>query len=210
MKTAARSFFHEPPQNLNCAQAVLRAYQDAAGDNTHSVDAFKSFGGKLPFATTENSHCGGIIMTTGITATEQDAARLSEKRAALHPDCFACGPFHAHGLRLHFEVDGDGVAEAVWNPSGKFRSYPDRVHGGVIATLMDSAMVHALFAKDVVGVTAEMNRHEVGFGNPVHIFGWVEFSRRGVFCCRAEVRQDGRLAAHATAKFMRMAVSGQP
>ncbi len=92
-------------------------------------------------------------------------------------------------------------------PKDEFKSYPDRVHGGVVATLMDSAMVHALFARDVAGVTAELvirYLREVASREPVHVSGWVESSRLGVFFCRAEVRQDGRLAAHATAKFMRM------
>jgi acyl-coenzyme A thioesterase PaaI-like protein len=109
-------------------------------------------------------------------------------------------------------VGPDGVARAAWNPSEEFKSYADRVHGGVIATLMDSAMVHALFARDVAGVTAELvirYHHEVAFRESVHVTGWVESSRRGVFYCRAEVRQMDRLAAHATAKFMRMAVAAQ-
>jgi hypothetical protein len=74
----------------------------------------------------------------------------------LHRDCFACGGLNAHGLKLHFEVDANGVASAVWQPSGEFLSYADRVHGGIIATLLDSSMVHALFAQGVAGVTAEL------------------------------------------------------
>lgn len=146
-------------------------------------------------------------MNTTHIATRPNAQVLSEKRKAFHPHCFACGVTHGHGLNLCFHVGTDGTASAVWIPSNGFESYPDRIHGGVIATLIDSSIVHALFARDVIGVTAELSiryHHSVTFLEPVHVSGWVESSRRGVFYCRAEVRQKGRLAAHATAKFMRM------
>lgn len=152
-------------------------------------------------------------MKRATIATEPGTSALSEKRAELHPQCFACSVCHGHGLNLHFDVGPDGIASAVWKPSDAFGSYPDRIHGGVIATLMDSAMVHALFARDVAGVTAELTvRYQQGvtFHEPVHVTGWVESVRRGIFYCRAEVCQHDRLAAHATAKFMRMAASGQP
>lgn len=124
-----------------------------------------------------------------------------------HHDCFACGVCNKGGLNLHFEIDSDGVAAAFWQPTPAFQSYPDRVHGGVIATMLDSAIVHALFAKGIAGVTAEMTIRylkRVGLQEPLHVCGHVESEKHGVFICRAQVHQGGVLAVRASAKFVAM------
>jgi acyl-coenzyme A thioesterase PaaI-like protein len=142
-----------------------------------------------------------ITMDTDATTTERVGPGV------LHRDCFACGGFNAHGLKLHFEVDADGVAAAVWQPSGDFLSYADRVHGGIIATLLDSSMVHALFAQGVAGVTAELTiryLQGVNIDDPIHVSGWMESTRLGIYLCRAEVRQAGSPVVRASAKFVAM------
>lgn len=45
MKAHALAVFHRPPENLNCAQAVLDAYQVATGRMVAAVAEFKPFGG---------------------------------------------------------------------------------------------------------------------------------------------------------------------
>jgi acyl-coenzyme A thioesterase PaaI-like protein len=142
-------------------------------------------------------------METTVATTEKAKETLKE----LHRDCFACGIGHHSGLNLHFEVGADGVARAQWSPSPAFRSYPDRVHGGVIATLMDSAIVHALFAQGVMGVTAEFTiryLNSVNVTDPVLVTGWVESKRLGVYLCCGGIHQAGLLAVRASAKFMEM------
>lgn len=126
-------------------------------------------------------------------------------RHASHEACFACGVTGQSGLRLHFEVGEDGVALAEWMPKQEFRSYPDRIHGGVVATLLDSAMVHTLFARGIAGVTAEITiryLQAVSPDAPAHITGWVEGAPGRIHRCRAEVHQNGSLAVRATAKFV--------
>lgn len=135
--------------------------------------------------------------------TPSAASRLQ----ASHAECFACGVTSPNGLGLHFSVGPDGVSRATWQPSMVFRSYPDRIHGGVLATLLDSAIVHALFAEGVAGVTAELNLRfleKVDPGLPVEVIGRVENRRRGVYFCSAEVVQGGKTAVRADAKFMAM------
>jgi len=126
---------------------------------------------------------------------------------ALHSDCFACGICNRSGLHLHFEVGADGVAHATWQPGCDFRSYPDRIHGGVIATLLDSSIVHALFSRGVAGVTVELTiryLQSVNIHDPVHITGWVESARHGLYACRSEIEQAGITVVRAAAKFMDM------
>jgi acyl-coenzyme A thioesterase PaaI-like protein len=142
-------------------------------------------------------------MTTMDTNATTDSSTLKDS----HRDCFACGGCNVHGLKLHFEVDENGVAAADWQPSGEFLSYADRVHGGIIATLLDSSMVHALFAQGVAGVTADLTiryLQGVNIDDPIHVSGWVESTRLGIHLCRAEVRQVGNLVVRASAKFVAM------
>ena len=123
----------------------------------------------------------------------------------LHCGCFACGAANPTGLGLRYEVTAAGIATARWEPTAIFRSYEDRIHGGVLATLLDGAMVHALFASGVVGVTAEMTLrylHSVQVGVPVQVTGWVKSNRLGIYLCAAEIRQADTLAVRAAAKFM--------
>ena len=127
--------------------------------------------------------------------------------AAGHAHCFACGAANPHGLRLQFDADTDGSVWAQWMPGDGFRSYPDRVHGGVLATMLDSAMVHALFARGIAGVTAEMTIRYPSRANgiePLLITAGVDSERHGVYFCHAEIRQAGIPVARATAKFMAM------
>jgi uncharacterized protein (TIGR00369 family) len=137
-------------------------------------------------------------------------ATITDKTAALrdsHRDCFACGIHNEAGLGLRFEIDPDGIASASWQAAPRFQSYAKCLHGGVIATLLDGAMVHALFAKGIAGVTAEMTiryMRSVGLEKPLRVTGSVVAERHGLFLCRADVHQDGVHAARATAKFMSM------
>jgi len=124
-----------------------------------------------------------------------------------HRDCFACGIGNPLGLKLHFDVDDDGTAAADWSPTAVYSSYPDRVHGGIIATLLDSAMVHALFATGVAGVTVESTiryRKKMKLHQPVHITGWVNSVRHGLYLCKAEIRQENQRIVWNQAKFMAM------
>ena len=143
-----------------------------------------------------------------ITAMDTNATIETQALADSHRACFACGASNNDGLNLHFDIGPDSMASAVWQPSTAFQSYPDRLHGGVIATLLDSVIVHALFAKGIAGVTAEMTIRylkSAGLREPVHVTGSVVSGRHGVFLCHAEVHQNGTIAVRASAKFMAMA-----
>jgi uncharacterized protein (TIGR00369 family) len=144
------------------------------------------------------------------TITMDTHAATAESAAALrdsHRGCFACGIGNDAGLGLRFETNSNGISTAIWQPSERFCSYPDRLHGGVIATLLDCAMVHALFARGTVAATAEITiryLRSVGWREPLHVTGSVVAESHGLFTCKADVHQGGTHAARATARFMRI------
>jgi acyl-coenzyme A thioesterase PaaI-like protein len=122
-----------------------------------------------------------------------------------HHDCVVCGAGNPGGLQLRYEIGPDGVATSSWLPSQSYQSYPDRIHGGVLAMLLDSAMVHALWSRGVAGVTVEMKiryLRSVDWFSPVRITGEVLASRHGLHLCRATLSQHDAHCAQADAKFL--------
>ena len=82
------------------------------------------------------------------------------------PGCFVCGRENARGLRIPFVVDGEEV-RALFTPGAELAGYEDTVHGGIISSLLDEAIVWAAFAATGrFGVTAELN---VRFRKPLPI-----------------------------------------
>ncbi len=77
--------------------------------------------------------------------------------------CFVCGRENPAGLNLDFSfVDGRASAEFILRKS--FQGYKDIVHGGVIAAILDEAMIKAALAQGIHAVTAAI---AVRFTNPL-------------------------------------------
>ena len=45
MKKNAEEFFHKKPENWNCAQAILKAYQEEFNISDFEIETFQAFGG---------------------------------------------------------------------------------------------------------------------------------------------------------------------
>ncbi len=137
-------------------------------------------------------------------------AALRAHCAQHHAGCFACRPVDRGGLGLAFTVQADGSVATEWicPPGGE--SYTGIVHGGLLATALDSAMVHALFARGIVARTGELTvryRQSVRVGEPVTVSARHRGANHPLHHLEAELRQAGVLCAHARAKFMAVAVS---
>lgn len=125
-------------------------------------------------------------------------------RVACQPDCIAARPRAEGGLGLRFRLLGDGSVQAEFGCEPAFQGYADRLHGGVVATLLDAAMSNCLFARRVRGMTARLNirfRDQIEIGKPAEVQAWVTRVEPPLFELRAEVRQDGEVRALADAKF---------
>lgn len=78
--------------------------------------------------------------------------------------CFVCGKQNPAGLNLNFSFL-DGKASAEFTLGKTFQGYKDVVHGGIIAAVLDEAMIKAVLAQGIKAVTAEIT---VRFKNPLH------------------------------------------
>ncbi len=79
--------------------------------------------------------------------------------------CFACGKENADGLHLEFDYTGEQVRTTLAFPR-KFQGYSNMVHGGLISTVLDEAMVTLLNRMGNFAVTAELS---VRFLSPLSV-----------------------------------------
>ncbi|MFH1498438.1 MAG: PaaI family thioesterase [Verrucomicrobiota bacterium] len=135
------------------------------------------------------------------------ATALNALHDAEHSGCFACGaPDVGPGLGLRFCLStGSTDVAAEWRPPVWAAGYGGTVHGGLIATVLDSAMVHALFARGLLARTADLHiryRHLVLPAAPCRLAARLLRVRGAVFELEATLHQAGRLCARATSRFM--------
>ena len=140
-----------------------------------------------------------------VQVVKQSYAENTGSAAGLHRDCFACG-HGENGLGLVFDLSGVDTVSAEWLCETRYQSYPGIIHGGIIATILDCAMTNCLLIKDISAVTADMHieyLEPVRVGNVVMVSASLVRSRSPLFLLDAEVVQNGRVSARASAKFMR-------
>ena len=120
-------------------------------------------------------------------------------------NCFACGRENPIGMRLHIEL-GEGTARASWTAGDDFVGWSDKLHGGIIATLLDEVMAWAPSSFDSWAVTAEMTvryRSPAAPGEVLSAEGRVTERRRRIYEVRGEVRGgDGRLIAEGKGRYL--------
>ncbi len=108
------------------------------------------------------------------------------------------------GARLHDSDDGAAtlafdVGEEHLNPAGT-------LHGGVVATLVDTAMGQAVRTTTRDGEVPATSQLTVtylrpGQPGPLQVRGRVRTRGRHLTVCEADVEQDGQAVAHAVATF---------
>jgi acyl-coenzyme A thioesterase PaaI-like protein len=141
----------------------------------------------------------------GATRPQAPLEQMQRLHAATHPHCVVCGADNPRGLQVDFRPTADGGVEAHFDCARIFEGYSHRIHGGVIAALLDGAMTNCLFAHGHVAVTAELTvryRHPVMTDRTATVRAWTRDSSHRLHQLRAELLQDGQLLAVATAKFL--------
>lgn len=80
--------------------------------------------------------------------------------------CFGCGQKNSIGLKLRF-TESEDYLHAVWQPTEAYEGYPNVLHGGIIATLLDEIGAWCTTIKlGTACVTSEMYTKYL---NPVYI-----------------------------------------
>ena len=123
--------------------------------------------------------------------------------------CFVCGEKNPIGLKLRLKVDperGESEAEVTFAPH--FQGWAGIVHGGLMATVLDEAMIYAAGAKGLKCVTGEMTVRYVkpaSTGVPYTLKGrFVEEKGRIVLAESELVDAAGTQVARASGKLFKV------
>lgn len=119
---------------------------------------------------------------------------------------FVCGKQNPYGLHLEMHLTENGCY-AWFIPKKQHESYDDRMHGGLISTLLDEVMGDFIYQKTgIPAYTARIEvrfRHPVRIGEKIKIEGNVVSHRGRLYETIGKItKEDGTIAAEATAKMM--------
>lgn len=127
-------------------------------------------------------------------------------QSKLHDTCLLCGDKNPIGLKLKFDINPDLSVKTEFMSKFMFEGYKGFLHGGVIASLIDSAMTNCLFAHNVAAFTAELTlkyRQPVRCGSKITVTATLVKDYDPLYILQAQVIQNGKLAVSAEAKFMK-------
>lgn len=122
--------------------------------------------------------------------------------------CYVCrqNPGISEGFPISYWGDAEGV-QACWIAPSWSVNQQGFVHPGVIASIVDDAMGHAIYHSNKVAcMTADITIHHHGAvfpDHPLQIQGWVEVPDRRIIHAFARiVTASGTTAVSASGKFI--------
>lgn len=119
------------------------------------------------------------------------------------PLCFGCGKQNDAGLRLDFAQGEDGRLETRFTPREIHGGWEGVFHGGLMATLLDEAMLAYLYMNGIHAATASLEvryRQPARIGEELQVRAWETDRARRRISMAAEALREGRVVASATAK----------
>jgi uncharacterized protein (TIGR00369 family) len=123
--------------------------------------------------------------------------------------CFGCGKDNPVGLKAQFYDLAEGKTAAVFQAGEEFQSYPRRLHGGIVASILDETLGRAILAlePDCLAVTAELTiryKKPAPLGTPLKVVAQVTKNNRRLFRSSGELLlPDGQVAATATGTYVK-------
>ncbi len=118
--------------------------------------------------------------------------------------CFACGKENPIGLKLDFSME-DGKCVARKMIPREYQGYDDVVHGGILTTMADEAMVkYLIMEKGEEAMTAKLEmryRQPTPVGEMLTVSAWEESRRNHFVRLKATVAlPDGTVTAEGSAQ----------
>lgn len=120
--------------------------------------------------------------------------------------CFVCGEANPLGLRLKFFLN-DEKASAEFIPQKSHQGYKDIVHGGIISTILDEAMVKAALMQGLSAITGEITvrfRNVLFAGEKTVVEAFIEKTNRKIIDASSVLKKtDNTIIAEGRAKLLR-------
>ena len=132
--------------------------------------------------------------------------------------CFVCGKNNPDGLQLKFTYPQPGTCRVGFVPEQKYQGWKGILHGGIISTLLDEALAHAVGGAEGGGgaseaVTAELTvrfKKPVRIGSKIVLSGKVEKDNGKIVEANSEITDEtGLVLASARGKLVRPAIKGK-
>jgi acyl-coenzyme A thioesterase PaaI-like protein len=121
-----------------------------------------------------------------------------------HQHCIFCGPQNVFGFKIQFRALGLTGVSAQIIPRNQFQGYTGILHGGIIASLLDCAMCHALFNQGIEGLTAKMEirfLHSIPLNQPFVLNAQYINQRTSAYYAEATIEQGSLTYARAKGVF---------
>jgi acyl-coenzyme A thioesterase PaaI-like protein len=124
--------------------------------------------------------------------------------------CFVCGVDNEHGLKARFYENDEGELEAYINLGDAVQGYPDRMHGGVAASILDEAISRAIFIIDesTWGVTTDLHlkyRNPLPLNCELKVLCRITRDTRLLYEGTGEIyTPKGKVAVSAKAQYMKI------
>lgn len=125
--------------------------------------------------------------------------------------CLGCGPGNPYGLRLNLRVDPNtGIVTVPFSPAQEHIGFEGIIHGGLLATVLDEAMVWAATWSGkrfcVCGELSVRFRAAASVGSKLTVEAKVEYSRPKLIQVAATVRTpSGGVIAAGEGKYVPLA-----
>ena len=122
--------------------------------------------------------------------------------------CIICGMENDLGLKAQFYVLEDKSVASLFTFKFEHQSYPGRVHGGMVASLLDELMGRALWIDrpNEYAVTTTLNmtyRKPTPYGEQLKGRAYITFSSSLGYSAKGEIyNKDNVLLAEGSAKYL--------
>lgn len=128
--------------------------------------------------------------------------------------CLVCGLSNSFGLHSAFyELENEELL-AVFQPGVQHQSYPNRLHGGISAAILDETIGRAIMMKDdhdYWGVTIEFSikyKKPVPLNEELRVIGRITKDKSRIFEGTGEIiLQDGSIAVEGVGKYIKQPLS---
>ncbi len=125
--------------------------------------------------------------------------------------CLVCGLQNSLGLKASFYELENGELLGCFTPQPEQQGYPDRLHGGVIAAILDEAIERAGMigkSEDTWGVTVEFTtrfKKPVPLGQQLRVRARITRERSRSYEGESELLlADGTVAAKGSGRFLKI------
>ena len=128
--------------------------------------------------------------------------------------CLVCGLKNPYGLKSFFYELENNELLAIFKPMEEHQSYPNLLHGGISAAILDETIGRAIMIKntdDLWGVTVEFTSHykkPVPLDQELRVIGRITKDSNRLFEGTGEILlKDGSVAVEGWGKYIKLPLS---